>query len=286
MTYKLISLALLLVLTGQVQDYEVRLARPTKVSAKYRLTATSSETVRSRLTTGDKVLKANEEGFTLELVADTTVLEVDAQGHATRKSFSIISSKITRAGTAIPLLSPGTVVVAAAQGSEVVFLVDGKPVESGVAKALSSVLSVYSGYPDDDEVFGTRARRKTGESWGVNTDAAMAMLKELGAEAKKEDLKGSTTFEKIANGHLFISAWMSSPYVLFPLPEGFNAESGSFRFDVSGRFPDVNSDGSMDETQKSIFETTGRRAPTAASPELRFSVVFESSATYQTKVLR
>lgn len=286
MTLKLIGLVLALLLTGQARDYEVRLARPTTAGSKYRLAATVSETVKNRLTSGDKVLKASDEGFALELVADAVVLGVDAQGHATRKSFTVVSSKITKDGTTNALLSAGTVVAASAQGGNVVFQVDGKPVERDVAKELSSALSVYSGYPDDDEVFGTRARRKTGESWGMNTDAAMAMLKELGVEARKEDLKGSTTLEKVTNNHLFINAWMSATNVLFPLPEGFEAEDGSWRFDITGSFPDVASDGSMDETQKSSFQTTGRRAATAGTPELRFSVVLESTSTYQVRNLK
>lgn len=283
MTLKLIGLVLALLLVWQAQDYEVRLARPTTVGSKYRLTATGSETVKNRLTTGDKVLKATDEGFALELVADAVVLEVDAQGHATRKSFTVVSSKITKDGTTNALLPAGTVVVVLAQGGNVVFQVDGKPVEKGVAKELSSALSVYSGYPDDDEVFGTRARRKPGESWGMNMDAAMAMLKELGVDAKKEDLKGSTTLEKAANNHLFITAWMSATNVLFPLPEGFKAEEGSWRFDITGSFPDGASDGSMDETQKSSFQTTGRRAAIADTPELKFSVVLENISTYQVR---
>lgn len=283
MTIKLIGLVLALLFTWQAQDYEVRLARPTTVGSKYHLTATDSETVKSRLTTGDKVLKATDEGVVLELVADAVVLEVDAKGHATRKSFTVVSSKITKDGTTNALLPTGTLIVASAQGGNVIFQVDGKPVEDSVAKALSSVLSVYSGHSDDDEVFGTRSRKKLGESWGVNTDAAIAMLKELGVEARKEDVKGSTMLEKATKNHLFINAWMSATNVLFPLPEGFKAENGSFRFDISGSFPDVTSDGSMDETQKSSFQTTGRRDATANTPELRFTVVLENTATFQVR---
>lgn len=283
MTLSLIGLVLALLFTGQPQDYEVRLARPMKVGSKYRLAATGSETVRSKLTTGDRVVKTTEEGFTLEFVADATVLEVDGQGRATRKSFTVVSSKITREGETNALLPAGTVVVAAAQGSDVVFQVGDKPVERSIAKALSSVLSVYSGYPDDDELFGTRARKKPGESWGVNTDAAIAMLKELGAEARKEDVRGSTTLERVSDEHLFISARMDAANVLPPLPEGFKAEGGGFRVEISGRFPDVKSDGSMDETQKFTFETTGRRAPSADTSELRFSIVSESTSTYQVR---
>lgn len=287
MTLKLIGLVLALLLAGQARDYEVRLSRPTTAGSKYRLTATGSESAKSRLTSGDKVLKATDEGFAIELVADALVLEVDARGRATRKSFTVVSSKITRGGATNALLPAGAVVVALAQGGDVVFQVDGKPADRGLANVLSSVLSVYTGHQEDDELLGTTgARRKPGESWGVNTDAALAMLKELGAEAKKEDLKGSTTFEKVAEGDLFVSSWLSADNVLFPLPEGFKAESGSFRVDTSARLPYAKSDGSKDETQKARMETTGRRAPTANSPELKISVTYESVSTYQVRDLK
>jgi hypothetical protein len=281
MGLKLMGLLLVLLLAGQVQDYEIRLDRPTAAGTRYRLSTTGHEVLRTKVTTGDKTLKEDEEGFTLELVADVTDLELSAKGRPTRKSFTVVSSKLTEGGSSKTLLPAGSAVLVFLQGGRAIYQIGGKEAEAGVAKALSSVISVPVSPTGDDDLFGSRVRRKVGESWGVNVDDAMALLKEIGVEGRREDVTGSTTLEKVEGNRLFLRGSLRIANVLLPLPIGFKPERGELRAEFSGRFPVENSAERVDQTQRIVFDVTGRREPDADNPELRINLFFDGGSTYQ-----
>ena len=281
MSLKLAGLFFALLLGGQVQDYAIRLERPTTVGSRYRLSATGREVLRTKITAGDKTLHDSEEGFTFEFAADATVLEVTPKGRATRKSFTVISAKLTEGGVSKPILPAGAIVVALVQEGRLTFQSDGKTVEPQVAKALGSVITLPVSPADDDDIFGSRVRRKAGESWGVNLDAVMTLLKSIGGEARREDVTGSVMLEKVEGNHLFLRGSMRVGKVLMPLPVGFTAEAGELRVQFSGRFPTENSDGSVDEKQGFIFDVTGRRPPDGKNPELRLNLIFETGSAFQ-----
>lgn len=268
------------------QHYEIRLEQLYKVGSKYRLSAISTQIEKATVTSGDQVLQSTENGFSVELIADVTVLQTDSKGHNTGESLTVISSKLTKEGATTPMLPQGSVVIAMVQGDDIVFKMNGKPVEAELGKALSSAVTLFTGGPDDDELFGTRIKRKVGESWGINSDAAITFLKELDAQAAKEDIKGVMTLEKVEDNQLFISGSMNVKNVLLPLPSGFKAEAGEFRAEFSGRFPIERSGGSLDQSMKASVFITAKREQGGGQPEVRMNVVYENSASYKMRGLK
>jgi hypothetical protein len=262
------------------QDYQIRLQQPGKVGSKYRLSGIGSQTDRATITSGGKMIQSTENAFTVELTADVTELETEAKGHVTRKSLTVISSKITKEGASKPLLPQGTVVLATVEGDRTVFKVDGELVADDVAKGLSSLISVYTGGPDDDEVFGTKTRRRVGESWSLDADAVTAFLKEIGAQAPKEGISGSTTLQKVEDNHLFISASMIVKQLVMPLPSGFKCDAGEFRAEFSGRFPVGRSNSGLDGTQSLLISMTGKRPQTDTQAEITMKIHSEASSRY------
>src|SRR5256885_2169389 len=115
-SYLAAALSILLCsLSATAQDYEIRLEQPSKAGDKYSLSADGRQRVRMKLTSGEQVVRDIDDGFTLELTAEATVLTVDASSMATSKSFTITSSKLIKDGVAKPLLPDGSVVLAKLQ---------------------------------------------------------------------------------------------------------------------------------------------------------------------------
>jgi hypothetical protein len=268
------------------QDYQIRLQQPGKVGMMYRLSGIGAQTDRATITSGGKMIQSTENVFTVELTAEVTELETEAKGHVTRKSLIVISSKITKGSASEPLLPQGTVVLATVEGGRTVFKVNGESVADDVAKGLSSLISVYTGGPDDDEVFGTRIRRRVGESWSLDADAVTAFLKEIDAQAPKEAISGKTTLLKVEDNHLFISASMIVKQLVMPLPSGFKCDAGEFRAEFSGRFPVGQSNSGLDETQSLLILMTGKRPPTDGQAEVTMKIHSEASSRYSISGVR
>jgi hypothetical protein len=262
------------------QDYQIRLQQPGKVGSKYRFSGIGAQTDRATVTSGGKVIQSTENAFTVELTADVTELEIEAKGHVTRKSLMVISSKTTNEGATKPLLPQGTIVLATAEGGRTVFKVNGESVADDVAKVLSSQITVYTGGPDDDEVFGTKLQRRVGESWNLDADAVTAFLKEIDGQAPKESISGTTTLQKVEDNHLFISASMIVKQLVMPLPSGFKCEAGEFRAEFSGRFPVGPSNSGLDGTQSLVISMTGKRPPTDGQAEIIMKIHSEASSRY------
>lgn len=264
------------------QDYEIRFDHSSKVGDKYHLSATGNELLRITLTAAGRVVPTPDEGFTVELTADAKVLEVSANGWATAKSFTIIKSMLTKDGAIKPLLPEGTIVLAILQNRRTVFQINGNPVEPHVAKALSSLITLHNDdATNDDELFGARSRKKVGESWNVNIEAAIEFIKGMGGQAKKEDIKGTMTLEKVEQQHLFIHGAMNVDNVLLPIPVGFNTERGVLLAEFASKLPLAGSDDSFATQQKVSINLTGRRPATLTEPEMSLNMIYETSATYQ-----
>jgi hypothetical protein len=270
-------------LLATAQDYEIRLEQPSKVGDKYSLSATGSQRVKVKFTSGDQVVRNVDDGFTLELTAEATVLTVDATSTAISKSFTIISSKLIKDGITKPLLPNGSIVLAKLQGGNTLFEMSGKPVEDVVAKALSTVIALHSGDSISDKaMFGTHEKKRVGESWNLNVEATMAFIKSLGGQARKEDIKGMSVFEKAENKHVIIRSSMDVTNVSLPLSAGYKAEKGEIHSEFFSKLPLPDSDGSVETTNKILMNLTGRRDPAPDKPAMEISLIYESSGTFRT----
>jgi hypothetical protein len=134
------------------QRYPIKLDRREKAGQKYHLVATSTDKTTVDATVSDQILKKNEDVVTVELSADVNILEASSGGWATRKWFTVLSSKITRAGSAGPILPSGTQVIASIQNGQTVYEVNQKLVDEEVASALRAVISLHLASVADDDM--------------------------------------------------------------------------------------------------------------------------------------
>src|SRR6266852_5998116 len=90
------------------QSYPIKLDPHEKAGQTYHLVATTTDSTTAEATVSGQLTKKAEEIFTAELSANVTIEEVSSSGWATRKRFTVLTSRITRGSNTGPILPNGT----------------------------------------------------------------------------------------------------------------------------------------------------------------------------------
>ncbi len=280
MRMKLVTASLFLfagVHAALAADYEIRLHRPVRAGERFRISATGSHAEKTVIKTGGELFREDRENFTAAFDAVVTVLATDAKGGATRESVAVLKGEKTEAFDRKDLVPAGTVVVASLKGKDEVFEVDGKPVAREVHDLLAIFISLSKGEATDDEIFGTRERKRVGDAWNINAELAAQEFDELRFGARKENIAGKTTLEKVVRvggtDCLQISSEMTFGKLAPPLPPGLVVESSLMRVNFQAKYPLDLSTQPPEETAALFFTFVARGKPAPAAPE----VVIESS---------
>jgi hypothetical protein len=196
-SFAFVSLAILVAAHVSAQDYAIKMHQPLKVGQRYKFTAVGIESSENSMTSQERVLKNQKEELTLEMESQATVLAVDAKGRPTKESHTVV--KLLQGAGKEPMLAAGTIVIASRPGRKTVFEIGGETATSAVAKALDLAVSITSGGPTDDEIFGTTERKKVGDRWSVNEALALKDSNEKLSTAgmSVESVKGTTTLQKV-----------------------------------------------------------------------------------------
>jgi hypothetical protein len=158
------------------QEYAVKLSRPSRVGMKCHVTARGTEREERSLVASGRT-NHTENAFDVDLAAESEVLQVDSEGHVTKASFTLENCLKTSKQGREQLFPKGTAIIASSQEGKTVFSTrDGQPIPPAESKVLSVVISVHNGGSDDDEVFGTAARQKVGNTWPAKADVALRDL--------------------------------------------------------------------------------------------------------------
>jgi hypothetical protein len=172
------------------KDYAVKLARPDKAGLKYRLDARVKKKQSMSIYKGAAELKTEESQTTVMLRAVVEVLKVDKKGEPLEKKLTIerfVNEKDE------PLLKKGDAVIAKTVDGKTVFRMGGREPPGRAAEFLGDLVKTKtSTAADDDEVFGSKARRKVRESWKIN---AAALAKDL--KMKPADVSGTAKLEAV-----------------------------------------------------------------------------------------
>ena len=172
------------------QEYDIRMDRPVRAGEKFRMTAKGTAEEKSLIKMGDELVRDDRENFAIDFEATMTVLEVDLRQRPTKAQFVVSKCIKTEAYDQRPLIPPGAVVVAAVKDRESVFTVNGEPAGREAGQALDLVITLSKGGATDDEIFGTRSRKKVGDRWGINAELAAKELSDLKFKVTREALRG------------------------------------------------------------------------------------------------
>lgn len=222
-------------------DYVIRLNRPMRVGDRYRIDAKGAKREQQRITISGQVQNESKV-LSVHLIAVGRVLAVDSRRRASRTEYLIETLQRTSLGTTEDVLSAGRKVVAESKGGKTMFTVDGGPASAPVSDALSVVISASApDSPTDDEIFGTRERKRVGESWSIDSASAAAYLSKAGLSVSPKDLEGKVSLDDVttvgAVKALEITAHLRAERMKVSLPDWAKIEEASMEAGFTGLVP-------------------------------------------------
>lgn len=272
-----LSLALLLVCAGTAfaddaakdKGYEIKLARPFKAGMKYSVTADGALVRHVKVTRAGQTQQQPEEGYGVRLEGTVEILAVDDTGEEAKVSVAVDKcARITPDGET-ELIAKGQTFIAEGKGKDTKFsLPDGSELAKDAADALDLVISLDTNDKlTDDDMLGTKEKKKVGESWPVTAAAIVEDSVRVGVVVKPEDVEGSFRLdgvEKVGDveclkmsGNLRVKKLVTKADANEDdgLPEGFVVENGTMEAKYTGLFPVDASVGSLAETASVSFLT-------------------------------
>lgn len=281
------GVALPLILSSvSAQNYRIRLDPIEKVGERYLLRATSRVNTKTTVAVEGQFLRSSEDGFSLHLFAKVMTLAINKNNWATRKSFVILNSSLTKGSASRPVLPEGTVVLASIENGKTTYRAKGKPLDEEITSALGSVISLHISEVGDDDMYGTSARKNVGESWPVRMEATGRVLKEIGVENSDPKIQGTTTLEKVEKNRLFVRGTIDVRNVLLPMATGITTEAGEIDLELAGAFPLLRSDLNRDVSQRIHMSSTGTTAPGEDGKRATVRVIYESRTSFEIRPLR
>jgi hypothetical protein len=278
------ALALVFSSLSAAQTYTVRFERPCKKGERYRISGSASSSKKRTFTVEGRVITETE-GFTAEFGADETAVELGSDGKLIKETLTINYCRVHKDGNTRQPFPKGTVVVAAVENSQKVFRVGGQPVDKQFDELLETMTDISSskGGPSEDEIFGTPEPRKVGDSWSVNTAAAIKSLYEdAKIVASQDDTHGVVTIEKkiTCGGEdcLLISGRLDSDLITIEMDE-LKVDSGESHFRFSEAYPVDIVHRPMDRIYEMQMRLNGRVRPDPKGPEVQVEIRLEDKMT-------
>jgi hypothetical protein len=172
------------------QDYEIQFDRARKPGDRYEFHATQTKREVTTITKEGKVQRETDREVTSDFKGVVTVEQVDRQGKPLKLSIVVESFTVSDQGKP---LGKGDVLTAETIDDETRFTLDGKEVDPKLKGLLAELVKTKTSKSHaDDQVFGSKERRRVGESWKINHEAA---AKEMGM--KPEVVSGSVKLEGV-----------------------------------------------------------------------------------------
>ncbi|MGD1001528.1 MAG: hypothetical protein ABSA67_12625 [Candidatus Brocadiia bacterium] len=267
------------------QDYEIRLDRPDPIGSKCRLAMVGKESTSQVVKQDDKVIQDKNSKFTVEAELVATILAVSEKGANTRVKVEV--EKLTRieGDARRELLPKGSVVTVAWDGKGQAFdMAGGLDPDTEESLRLLNLVSENPNGPTDDEVFGSKERKKVGDRWEGNSELMAKDIIRYGILAKKEDFKSTVTLDKVVRVGktecLQLTCAFTCDKFEPPLPPGFTVEKSALKADFSNKLPVATSlslpaEGSMDMAIKLI----ARGKPNPGAGEFVLEIANDQSLT-------
>jgi len=249
--------------------YEVKLARPVKVGMKYHITTDGALVRETTITRGAVTAKQPDDGFGVHLEGTVEVLALDQIGEEAKVSVVVDKcTRITSEGES-ELVAKGKTLIAEGKGKDTKFsLKDGGALNKEATDALELTISLDTNDTlTDDDLLGTKEKKKVGESWPVTAANVAKDSERVGVIVKPEDVEGSFRVDGVEkkegveclkmSGNLKVKNLVTKADENEDdrLPEGFVVTGGSMEAKYAGLFPVDTSIGSLAESASTTFVT-------------------------------
>jgi hypothetical protein len=224
-------------------DYAIQLVRKATVGEHFDFVANSSQEQSIDMSVDGQAMPAKAETTKVWITAAGEVLALTPAGREKKARFVIEKAVVAAGGPWTQLLPPGTEVVAEQTSDKTEFLVGGVPATPEVAKALdiAGIELTADDSINDEQIFGTKDRKKVGESWSINAKDAAAGLAKKGVLVEPGNVTGTATLAEVVKAGnqdaLRIAGTLAMKKVNMPLPPGMVVKSSEFNAAFSGLFP-------------------------------------------------
>jgi hypothetical protein len=227
-------------------DYPIQLTRKSVVGERYVVTIQARQEQSMEQSINGRALAPQGVLVLSDFVAAGEVLALTPLGKEMKSRLIVEKFTRTEAGQPRVVLPPGTELMAERKGRKTEYLLDGKPVTAELAAALAMVSVEQSSDEgaNDDVVFGSKERKKPGDSWPINVAAAVADIAEMGVVVEPGNMTGSTTLlEVVKTGTqeaLRLQGALTIKNVkipLPPLPPGIEVRASDMVMTYTGLFP-------------------------------------------------
>jgi hypothetical protein len=205
-THRLIFLVLLLLalpaaraVAADELSYEIKMDRPAKAGDKYHLEALAATRTTSALKVEGKNAPPMDEAVGIRLEGEVEVAAVTDKGREKKLSCTVETCAIKQGKQNLELVPKGTTLTAEWADGKARYRANGKDVPEFASNLLRRVLEISD--PEgvgDDDIFGTRERKKVGDAWPLDKDAAVRDFKQKELEVKPEDVDGGTKLLEVA----------------------------------------------------------------------------------------
>lgn len=237
------TIALLLTLTPVLllaaEDYPINLSARAFVGERYAVSCTVTTAQRILVKFDGQDLAPQEENRSISLTATAEVLVAGAVGSECKTRFVIGTLSEVANGMRRELLMPGAVVVAERRGVGMAYEVDGRLAESAVSQALAALINLE--LPEaslDEAVFGTKERKKVGDTWSINpAPLAIHLSERMNAPTEVKDISGTVTLAEALPEGLKFTTQFHATNVKFALGPSMTVSDGGLTLNSWGIFP-------------------------------------------------
>ncbi|NOY75526.1 MAG: hypothetical protein GXP32_07010 [Kiritimatiellaeota bacterium] len=225
------------------EDFAIRLTERDKVGDRSEFTQTAEVEESMSITMGGNPIKQDEKSYTAKFAGISKVLKIDKLDRGIEYEIiaDTLEKRLKGATKSVAILPKGAKIHVAKKGKKQIYLVDGRPASKDVASLLGIFISLPNSKVTDDDIFGTKERKKVGDTWEINSDLAKKDFSRRGM--KIENLTGKTKLEKmfIVNGvkYLVVAANMKTGKFTMPLPPFLKTTRSVISADFSGEVPAI-----------------------------------------------
>ncbi|GEM_PF-5674905 len=284
----LIVAVVMMAVSAAAQEYDIKFDRPLKAGVKYKITALGSASIKSNVMSGGNQVKSASQSVSIDFEGQTNIIEVNQDGKPTKKTLQVEKCVLKMGDQESTPLEKGIVITISPKDTKSIYEVNGAPVDKNLADLLELVEHVYTGSISDDDVFGSKQKRKVGDSWEIMTDKIPADALRHGVTVDQKNISGTTKLEKVEKSDglecLALSGEMTIKDFTVPLPpnSGMKVESSAMLTYYTGLFPTNLTTPCIAETMEMKVQTTisGRQNPNSQEIKVINTVERKSNRKY------
>jgi hypothetical protein len=230
------------------EDYAISLETSSELGDKFEEKYTGTLREKVKLMSEGDILRENDVTIHATFEGTKEILEVDDSKRGLKLKYTISKCTATIGNTAKveELLQKGTEIIVEREGKRTSFLLNDKPLPRSITKILDLFVSIPGkSNTSDDDVFGSKERRKVGESWKIKTEKIAKYAADQGVKVDPKNITGETTLEKVVDiggvKCLLLKGKITMKDVTPPLPPGTKIEKAAMKGIYSGEHPVDNS---------------------------------------------